>query len=458
MPDTGEEMQAPGAGPHRLSRRHLLALGVGAGIGAIAPVPRTAAAAAPTRSPVGHVLPNGLVVIMEDRRSADTLALQLTARAGGRDTPDAPGLALLVSRLMFQGTGSYPSETSLQRAAALVGGEVTRGTSEETSVFTSVVPAFEAGVAFDLLSSLVLDPLLEESALARVKEIALQDLARGRASPSRLVADLFQSSIFAGHPLGTPIIGTPESIAATTRASLLQARERLWRARNLVLTIVGRLSVEDALSHAEAYFGALPPGASNERPSVPVPAVDAQRTVVGEAGQQQAQYRLGFIAPGLNHPDRYAFVLLDTLVSDYLYDELRTERGLAYFAGSDYTPYSDAGTWVAAANVDPQNVELALSLTLTIVRQLRVVPWSSTALNAAKGLMAGRQVLEQETNAARAERLSSQLTLGTQSTDEYVRRLQAVTPEDVARVAQTYLHPDRATVAIVGPRRGSGGP
>ena len=446
------------AGPFRLSRRRLLGLGVAAGAAALAPLPRAASAAAPPRAPIGHMLPNGLAVVMEDRRSADTLAVELAARAGGRDTPDAPGLALLISRLMFQGTGSYPSETSLQRAAALVGGELTRGTSEETSVFRSVVPAFEANVAFELLSSLVLDPLLEESALARVKEIALQDLARRRASPSRLVADLFQSTLFAGHPLGTPVIGTPENIAAITPALLAAARERLWGARNLVLTIVGRLSAEEAVARAETYFGALPPGARNERPSVPAPAVDARRSVSAEVGQQQAQYRLGFIAPGLNHPDRHPFVLLDALVSDYLYDELRTSRGLAYFAGSDYLPFSDAGAWVAQANVDPQNAELALNLTLDVVRQLHSVPWRSTQLDAAKGLMAGRQILEEETNAARAERLSSQVTLDTESTDEYVRRLLAVTPGDVARVVQTYLHPDRATVAIVSPKVGGGGP
>jgi predicted Zn-dependent peptidase len=440
---------------YRLSRRHLLALGLGAGAAALVPISKPSIALA--RAPVGHVLPNGLVVVAEERRSADSLAVLLTARAGARDTREVPGLALLVSRTIFQGTGKYPSETDLQRAAALVGGQLRRGTTQETSLFSCVVPAFEADVAFDLLSSLMVDPLLDEGALTRVKRIALQDLAQTKANPSRLVSDLFQASLFNGHPLGTPIIGTTESIAAINAASLSQARERLWRARNLVLTIVGKLSPEEAISYAEEYFGPLPPGAPNERPTVRTPEITSERKVVGEAGQQQVQYRLGYIAPSAKHPDRHAFAILDRIASIVIYDWLRTERGLAYFADSDYTAYSDSGAWVAAANVDPQNVELALNLTTTIVRELREVSWNPAVLDSVKEMLIGRLTLEEETNSARAERLTAHM-FGEEPTEEYIQKLRAVTPGDVSRVAQTYLQPDRPTVAIVGPGGGTRAP
>jgi predicted Zn-dependent peptidase len=147
----------------RLSRRRLFALGLGgAALGFVRP---SGGAAAAQTSTVRATLPNGLLVIAEERRSADVVAARLTARAGARDTADLPGLALLTSRLMFQGTGRFPSETDLQRAAILVGGTIERGTTAEHSLVAAVVPSFEADVAFDLLSDIVINPRLAEDAL-----------------------------------------------------------------------------------------------------------------------------------------------------------------------------------------------------------------------------------------------------------------------------------------------------
>src|SRR5213594_1708139 len=111
----------------RLSRRRLFSLALG---GAAAGLVRFPSAAAASQNPlVRTTLPNGLLVIAEERKSAETVAVRLTARAGGRDTPELPGLALLTSRVMFQGTARYPSESDLLRTAALVGGTVERGTT-----------------------------------------------------------------------------------------------------------------------------------------------------------------------------------------------------------------------------------------------------------------------------------------------------------------------------------------
>src|SRR5438094_399529 len=129
--------------------------------------------AAPAAEAVRDVLPNGLVVLVEERRTADTVALQLAARAGSRDDPSAgsgqglPGINAITSRMLFQGTTRRPSETEVQRAATQVGGTIGRGTGTELSTFSSVMPSDAAALAFELLADLVTDPLLAEGALAR---------------------------------------------------------------------------------------------------------------------------------------------------------------------------------------------------------------------------------------------------------------------------------------------------
>ncbi len=437
---------------HRFSRRRLFAMALG---GAAVGLARSPARGMAAQGPlVRATLPNGLVVIAEERRGADTVAVRLTARAGARDTPDRPGLALLTSRVMFQGTSRFPSETNLQRAAALVGGTLERGTSLEHSLLTSVVPSFEADVAFDLLSDIVLNARLADDAIERQKRIALQDLTQQRASPSGLIQELFQASLFAGHPLSTPVIGTPESIGAVSREALLGARDRLWGASNLVLTVVGNIPPEDAVAKAESFFGALASGATNPRPSIRLDAKNLPATVRGEAGLQQVQFRVGFPAPALRDRDSYPFILLNGIMngsSGLIFHELRSERGLAYSAGSAYLPYRDAGAWLVAAGVDPQNLEPAIDVTLNTIRRLHDLGVSPTDLSALTGQVEGLRALAEETNDARGDRLASREVLGTEPTDELIARLSEVTPADLQRVAREYLQPERTLVAIVGP-------
>jgi predicted Zn-dependent peptidase len=442
----------------RVPRRRAgaFALAAAATLAGLGPTPTRGALAAsspaPAADPVRAVLPNGLVVLAEERRTADTVALQLTARAGSRDDGALPGASALTSRLLFQGTGRRPSETDLQRVAAQVGGTFGRSTGAELSLFASLVPAGEAAVAFDLVADVVIDPLLAEDALVRQRQIALQDLAQRRSNPETLIDDLFRETLFAGHPAGSPIIGTAESLGAITRAALLDYRARVWGAANAVLTVVGRIPAPAAIDLAQRYFGDLPPGAVVARPAMVPPG--AVRTVRADVGQQQVQFRLGVPAPSLLAPDRYAMVVLNGLTggpTGHLFRALRSERGLAYSAGSGAVTLTDTGAWYAGAGVDPQNLAPALEAVRAELIALREAPPPAGEVADVARRIAGAQALADEGNAARGARLASQELLGTESADEFVRRVRQVTPDDVLRVARVYLDFERATLVVVGP-------
>lgn len=443
-------MPTPPSGP-RISRRRVLGLALGTAAAGLVRFPDRASAQNPL---VRTTLPNGLLVVAEERRSADTVAVRITARAGARDTAEVPGLALLTSRVMFQGTARFPSETNLQRAAALVGGTLERGTAAEFSLISSVVPSFEADVAFDLLSDIATSPLFTQDSIDRQKRIALQDLTQQRASASGLIQELFQTALFAGHPLAAPVIGTPETIEAITRDALVSTRGRLWGAANLVLTVVGNISTDDAIAKAQSFFAGLPSGASNQRFSSRPEARNLPTTVRGQAGQQQAQLRIGFLAPPQRDADSYPFLLLNGITtgsSGLIFRELRSDRQLAYSADSAYIRYQDSGAWLAAAGVDPQNVDAAIDATFSVIRRVREFRISPGAIAGLTGQIEGLRALADETNAARADRLAGQQLLGGETTEELLARLSEVTPADVQRVARDYLQPERALIAIVAP-------
>jgi zinc protease len=409
-------------------------------------------------APAGQIararLPNGLLVVAEERRLADTVALQLAARAGSRDDAALPGITVITSRMLFQGTRRRPSETALQRAAAQVGGTLGRGTGAEQSSYGANVPSVEADVGFDLLADLISDPLLAEDALARQKQIAQQELAQRRADPGTLLGDVFQEAFLAGHPAASPAIGTPESVAAITREAVVAQRERAFGAANLVLAVVGRLPVDQALARAERFFAGVPAGAIVERPPARQRQLAGVETVRATAGQQQAQFRLGMAAPPRLHADYYPMAVLTALMAGdagRIFEEVRNQRGLAYVAGAGYNALTDAGAWFGSAGVDPRNLEAALDVVRAEIRRLRDALPPAGEVAGKIGQIAGQQIVADEGNAARAGRLAAQEVLGTESTEEFVQRIRAVTPEDVLRVARAYLDPDRALLAIVGP-------
>lgn len=400
-----------------------------------------------------ETLPNGLVVVVEERGTADTVALQLTARAGVRDDGDTPGITTLTSRIMFQGTPRHPTETDLQRAATRVGGTISRGTEPELSHFSSSMPAGEVETGVDLLADVVTNAVLAERALSLQREIALQELARLRSDPNALIQQLFQEALFAGHPIAAWGVGTPESLATLTREGISTHRARMWGAANLVLGVAGRIAAPAAVALASRYFGALPAGELWERGGAP-PPTPTPGTVRGVAGQQQAVFRVGFVVPGQGSEDRHALRILNDLMtgsSGRLFEELRNARGLVYTTGSSYFAFTDAGAWYAAAGADPEAVEPALQVIRDEIQRLRSAPPDAAELDLHISQFAGRQILAGEGNGTRAALLVAQETLGADTTEVLVSRAREVTGEDVLRVARDYIDPDRAVTLIVGP-------
>jgi len=442
-------MPQPGAPRHAISRRRLIALTGAAAALAVTGSPRRAAAA----DTVQEVLDNGLTVIVQERPSADTVALQHTALAGVRDDGDQQGVTVLTSRMLLSGTPRRPSDIDMRAAATLAGGTLSRGTTSEVSSIACVVPGSSAELAFDLVSDALVHPTFTPLAFLTQQQLALQNLSQRRTDPGMLIDDLFQQSLFAGQPLGLPPLGTPATVAATKLDDIHATRKRLWGGANAVVTVVGRIRVDDALSLAGQYFGPLFAGPANVRPPSPPQPPSAPETVTGVAGQQQL-FRVGFLAPSLSDSDRYPMAVLTGMMSGFsgrLLRELRTQRGISYTPSAGYVSYSDAGLWYAAAGVDPDKLDEALAVTQTEIRRISDERASDAEVSDTVDASAGQQILATQSNAEVAARLASQQIFGDVSTDEYVRRIQTVTANDVQRVARTYLDLDHSLTILVGP-------
>jgi zinc protease len=239
------------------------------------------------------------------------------------------------------------------------------------------------------------------------------------------------------------------------RETLLDFRERWFVANNMVIAVVGNVRHDEAVAMVASAFADLPGRTLPERPPAARSFPSEQTIRRISAGSHQAQLLIGVPGPSLADADRYAMDVLDAIIDDAgrrLFTEIRDRRALAYSVGSGYVSLTDAGVWLAAAGVDPDNVNVVAELILAEMRRLRDVPLTPAELDEAKNYLEGRSVLGLETNLGQARRFSGQEVLGVREPiAQYLDRIRAVTAADVQRVARRYLDVENYTQVVVEP-------
>lgn len=400
-------------------------------------------------------LDNGLLILTLPRRETRGVALNLAVLAGSRDE-DArtAGAAHLMEHMFFQGTPSRPNPDEVVRPFVSRGGMFNASTERELINFFAEVPATGLPAAIEVVGDVICSSTFAAEALHRVREVVVGELRRRANNPSMLASDAFHAAILEGHPACHSPGGSAENVRSISLEAIGDYRASRFRASNMVLGVVGRVSHEEVGAQAQSAFAALPDGDCAPRISAePTPA--RSRRVDLRSGQTQAQVMLGFVTPGLRSDDRFAIRVSSAIlgrVGRRLSRELREERALTYSVSVRYGALTDVGLLSIATGVEAERVDDVIEIILSAVQQLRDEPISEQELADARGFVEGRSILAEESNHAQAHRISVQDLLGVpMSILEYIRRIHRVGRDDVQRVANAYLDPAAATVAVVRP-------
>ncbi|HLF77102.1 MAG TPA: pitrilysin family protein [Dehalococcoidia bacterium] len=418
----------------------------------------TTAASAPETLYYKKTLPNGLRLISAPMPHTRSVTVSIYVGAGSRyETKADAGISHFVEHMVFKGTKRRPTAQIISEAIDGVGGIINAATDREYTVYYAKVARPHLGLAVDVLADLVHAPLFDATEMEKERKVVLEELASVADSPGQQVDLLLDELLWPDQPLGWDVAGTDESVSGLTRKMVLDYLKRQYVPSNMVVSVAGNIEEDEVASLLAPTLGSLPAGS----PQAWFAAHDGQqepRCSVMYKRTEQTHISIGLHALPLHHPDRYALDLLSVLfgesMSSRLFVELREKQGLCYDVHSYVTHFLDAGSFGVYAAVDPSNGRQAVEALMGELRRLADgVP--AEELHKARELAKGRMLLRMEDTRAVSGWMGGQEILSGEilSPEAIVDRLEAVTTDDLQRVARDLLRREKLNLAIVGPHR-----
>jgi zinc protease len=401
-------------------------------------------------------LANGLQVIAVSHHEQPAVSLRLLVRAGAAQDPDGrPGVAALAATLLDQGTTTRSAE-QIANAIDSIGGALGTGAGSDLSFIQAVVMKDSLNFALDLVSDLAQHPAFAKEEIERQRQQSLSGMRVSYDDPEFLANVVFDRLVYGFHPYGRPQAGMPDTLAALTREDLLAFHKKWFGANNAILAIVGDVSPEEAFAGAERAFGGWAKATVEVVKPIDPPPPTRRVVVIDKPGAVQTEIRVGNLAIPRKNDDFMAMDLAAKVLggegANRLHRVLRSERGLTYGASADFNALKQSGDIVAQTNTRSETTGETLRLIVDEVWKLLRDRVGERELAGAQEYLTGSFPLTIETPSQIALQILNAVFFGLDLNDlqTYRERVNAVTVDDVQRVARHYLHPDRLTVVLVG--------
>jgi predicted Zn-dependent peptidase len=401
-------------------------------------------------------LPNGLRVLRADMPQVQSVTCMIMLAAGSRyETRDSNGIAHFAEHMFFKGTERRPTAREIGMEVDSLGGEFNAFTSKEYTGYYVRCAADYRERALDVLVDMLRHSKFDPEEIEREKGVIVEEMNMYYDTPRDFIGGVYDQLLYGDQPLGWDVIGRKETIRGATQQTFLDYVNRWYKPERMVVGIGGRLG-GDELEMVERLLGDL----GGEPTGAPDPVVangNGSQVKIHHKDSDQAHLILGVRSYPIVHPDRWALQLLSTVLgtgmSSRLFSEVRERRGLAYYVYAHNQSYTDAGSLFSQAGVDINRSQEAVE---TIVREFRRIadePVPSEELEKARALAKGRFVL-------RLENPQGMIVFGlgravlndpTLEPDEVIAGLDAITAEDIQRVAQDVIASNGLNLALIGP-------
>ena len=395
-------------------------------------------------------LPNGVRIACEKMSAVRSAAVGIWVGVGSRcEKPGEEGSAHFIEHMLFKGT-KYSSASELAGRMDAIGGQINAFTTRDTTCFYARVLDTHLGKASDILSEMFFDSLFREEDVVSERGVVLEEIDMYRDTPEDVVVEQLLGKVFPG-ALGRPVLGKVSSLEKMTGASLRAFKEREYSPERIVVSVCGSFTDADVQRLAER-FSALPASHPNAvRKSAYKSSVIAKRKAT-----EQNHFCLTW--PGLpdGHPNRFAWQVMNTVLgggmSSRLFQTIREKHGLCYSIGSFTSSFRETGLLAVSTAVNRDAEKKALALIRAEVDRFRQDGITAEELSCAREQLKSGIVLAMESTSSRMNRLGSAILLMGKclSVDEIIARYDAVTADDVLRMARQTLTPERLGFSALG--------
>jgi predicted Zn-dependent peptidase len=393
-------------------------------------------------------------VLSERLEHVDSVSLGIWVMTGASDElPGREGISHFTEHMFFKGT-ERRSALQIAQACDELGGNVNGFTERECVYLFARTISRHVEAALDLLFDALLRSVCREADVEREREVVLQEIRHMEDTPEDWVHELLLQVAWPGHPFGRPVLGNPQSVHGITREALLEHRTRMHIGSRIVVSTAGRVDHAKVVELVGRHTADLPPDGAPAPP--PPPAFHPGRTFVRRP-TGQVHFCIATPACGRGDERRHAFAVFDTILgggsSSRLFQEIRENRGLAYSIGSYVQAYDGAGLFSVDAGTAPENLDLVLDLIGQEVERLRTDGPTPAELERAKVQTKVGIALASESTSFRMQHLAlSDVYWGrVMSFAEIIEQIEAVTAEDVYRVAQQAFAAGQQALVAIGP-------
>lgn len=408
------------------------------------------------------VLPNGLRVHLLPYSGTQAVTVLVLIKVGSRyEYPEINGASHFIEHLMFKGTKRRPTTLDISRDLDAVGAEYNAFTGKEYTGYYVTIEASQLPLAIDLLHDMIFHSKYDPKEMNRERRVIIEEIKMYNENPVMHVEELLEQTMFDGSPLGWDIAGDAKRMLSMTRKNVIAYRDQHYVPSRMVIGLAGCVD-KQALTLVKKSFGSVTGrhtpvmfqafhGAKNQK----------LRCRIENKKLEQIQLALGFPSYGVADKRNSAVSLLATILggtmSSRLFISVRERKGLCYHVRAENGAYDDVGAFMIRSGLDQARLREAVKTILSEVEKIKKSGVTQRELKEAKENFRGRILLKLEESSARADwYVRQELLLDRALTpEERMAEIDAVTQEEVKKVAQDILDVKKMSVAAIGPFKNS---
>ena len=406
---------------------------------------------------------NGLTVILQEDHTNPLVAVDVWVKAGSsHENKNISGVSHFIEHLTFGATAKRePGDMDIEMES--LGGTLDAHTSKDWAHFNTTVRSKDVSKALDILADAIMNPQFRKSDVDKERLVILDEIAKKNADPVKICQDILAKDLYGNNSYALPVEGTADTVNKITRDDIKQYHDKYYTADNIAVVMVGDIERQKAIDEVSKAFQSLPSGNNKDTNQQNIAEVKYPESQVNESIKMpfaMDYLAIGFLGPQAS--DKADVCATDVLLAylgygyqSWLMDDLKNKQNLVQNASVDYITQKRPGLISIVVSAKPSDIKSAETAIISKIDAIRKNGIPDNILFVAKRSLLGQFAFQNETVGGRANSYGFYYSISDPAfADSYISSVQAVTNEDILRVANKYLDPAKSAVLKIGSDQG----